>query len=436
MDGVIISFIILLIALFIGVPIPFAFFTSALIIVLIEGYDPSFLIPYGYQKAGSIILIAVPLFILSGSIMEKGHIGEKLVDVVEIIFGRIRGGLGAVSVVSCALFGAISGSGAATLACIGTIMFPRLEAAGYPRGYSASLLSNACVLGLLIPPSLSMILFAFVAAQSVLACFLATVVPGIILVIFMCIVNFVYLRNNKGIIVTENYNFPTTMKLLRKKSFVALPAFLMPVIILGGIYGGAMTPTEAAAISVLYALPVGLFIYKGINKTNIKETFLAPGVTSGVILTMLLGVMILSRLYIMENVPNRLLAALSMISDNPAVILIILNIFMIVVGMLMDDTSAILLSTPILLPVAVAIGVEPIHFAAIMGVNTGLGCVTPPCAPFLYLGSRLGKAPVNEMLRSTFALILFAWIPTLLLTTYVPEISLWLPRLILGPMAL
>jgi len=429
---VIIAFIILLIALLIGIPIPFAFFASSIIIVFLGGYDPSFLLPYGYSKAGSIILIAIPLFIIAGGFMEKGGIGEKLIDMVEVLIGRVRGGLGAVAVVSCAVFGAISGSGAATLSCIGSIMFPRMEAAGYPRGHTAALLSNACVLGLLIPPSLNMILFAFIGGQSVLASFLATIMPGIMLIILLSACNFVMLRNNKEIKLTERYDAKTTVKLMGNKTFKAIPALLCPVIILGGIYGGAMTPTEAAAISVIYALPVGLFIYKGLTRKTIKETLIVSGTTSGVILTMLLSVMILSRLYIMENVPTKIMDVLTSISDNPIIIMLMINLFMIIIGMLMDDTSAILLSTPILLPIVLELGMSPIQFAAVLGVNLGMGCITPPCAPFLYLGSRLAKAPVNEMLKPTFIFILFAWIPTLLVTTFVPEFSMWLPNLVLG----
>ncbi len=432
MTTVLIAFIVLLITLFIGVPIPFSFLASTVVVVLLGGYDPSFLVPYGYSKAGSIILIAIPLFILAGGFMEKGGIGEKLIDMVEVIIGRVKGGLGAVAVVSCAIFGAISGSGAATLSCIGAILFPRMEAAGYPKGHSAALISNACVLGLLIPPSLNMILFAFVGGQSVLASFLATITPGIMLIVLLSACNFWLLRKNKDIKITENYDFSTTAKMFGKKTFKAIPALICPFIILGGIYGGAMTPTEAAAISVVYALPVGVFIYRGLKMKEIKDVLLTSGTTAGVILTMLLSVMILSRLYIMENVPTKIMELLTMVSDNPIIIMLMINLFMVIIGMLMDDTSAILLSTPILLPVVMQLGMSPIQFAAVLGVNLGMGCITPPCAPFLYLGSRLGKAPINEMLKPTFFFIAFAWIPTLLVTTFVPQFSMWLPNMVLG----
>ncbi|WP_352400814.1 TRAP transporter large permease [Anaerotignum sp.] len=429
MNAVFIAVAVLLIVLIIGVPIPLAFFASTLSIVYFGGYDYSFLLPYGYNKASSIILTAIPLFILAGSLMEKGGIGERLVNLVEIFVGRIKGGLGAVMVISCALFGAISGSGMATLSCIGSIMLPRMYAAGYPRGHCAALISSASLLGLLIPPSLNMILFAWIGGQSVLASFMATVVPGIILICLLSLVNIFLLRKNNNIILTDHMPPSEWVKTLGKRTKSAIPALVAPIIILGGIYGGKMTPTEAAAIAVFYSVPVGWFIYKGLNKDSIKESLLSAGTTAGVIMIMLFSVMILSRLYVMENVPMMILNAMTAVTEDTKILILMVNLFLIIIGMIMDDTSAILLTTPIILPVVISLGIDPVQYAAIMGVNLGLGCVTPPCAPFLYLGSRVGGAPINEMLKPTLWFILFAWIPTLIITTYVPEVSLFLPRI-------
>ncbi len=432
MSTVLIAAAVLILVLIIGAPIPLAFFASSLTIVLLGGYDFHFLFPYGYNKASSIILCAIPLFVLAGSFMEKGGIGESLVDFVGSFVGRIKGGLGIVMVVSCALFGAISGSGFATLSCIGSIMLPRMYAAGYPRGHCSALISSASVLALLIPPSLNMILYAWVGGTSILASFAATVVPGVILVTLFSVINVYLLRDCETIAVMPKIprrERPPEQRILRS-TFRAIPAILAPLIILGGIYGGIMTPTEAAAVSVIYSIPVGLFIYKGLNRKTMKSSLVDAGTTTGVILIMLFSVMVMSRLYTMENVPSKILNALTSVSENQFVLLMMINVFLVIIGMLMDDTSAILLCTPILLPVVTQLGISPTHFAAIIGVNLGLGCVTPPTAPFLYLGSRIGGAPVNEMLRTTTYLIFFGWIPTLLVTTYVPGLSLWLPRLL------
>ena len=284
---------------------------------------------------------------------------------------------------------------------------------------------------MLIPPSSLMILYAWVGGQSVLACFLSSVIPGIILTTLLSIVNVYLLRDDPNIQVTSGeQDFDGKRGL--DKFIDAFPALLMPVIVLGGIYAGIMTPTEAAAVSVLYAIPVGMFIYKGLTLKGLWDSLVDSAMTTGVIMVMLYCVMILGRIYVMEGLPTKILALLKSISDSKLVILFILNIFMIIMGMLMDDVSSTLLSTPLLLPIAIEIGVHPVHFAAIVGVNLGMGNITPPCAPLLYLGGSLGKAPVGEMLYPTLVMFVFAWIPTLILTTYMPSLSLWLPRLVLG----
>ena len=427
---VVFAVLVLIVVLLLGVPIPFAFFASTLVIVIGGGYDYTFLLPYGFSKVSSLILVAIPLFILAGNLMEKSGVGEGLINLVEMFVGRIKGGLGAVMVISCAMIGAISGSGFATLSCIGTIMLPRMEAAGYPRGISAALVSSASLLGLLIPPSLNMIIYAFIGGQSVLACFLATVIPGIILVILLSATNFWLLRNNKDIKLTPRMEPKVYVKTLGNRTMRAVPAMIAPVIILGGIYGGFLTPTEAAAVSVIYTIPIGIWFYKGLDRNTFKESLIIASTTAGVIMIMLLSVMMLSRLYIMENVPQMILNAMTSITTNTVVLILLVNLFLIIIGMLMDDTSAILLTTPILLPVVMALGVNPVHFAAILGVNLGLGCVTPPTAPFLYLGARIGNAPINEMMGPTMWFIAFAWVPTLAITTFVPGLSLWLPRML------
>lgn len=431
---VLIALIVLLIALVIGVPIPLAFLASAGSVCLAGGYDPSFLMAFGYNKTNSILLLTIPLFVLAGAIMDKGGIGEKLIESVEKFVGRKKGGLGVVTVVACAVFGAVSGSSSATLSCIGSIMTPRLKENGYPEGLIGALLASSGVLGILIPPSMLMILYAWSSGESVLACFLATVVPGITLIILFSIVNLVFARKNPNIKVyervVENAKQKEAAKKEKKKSgSSAIPALLMPVIILGSIYGGILTATEAAAVSVIYAIPVAIFYYKKVNGHILKEALIQAGETAGVIMAMLFSVQILSRLYVSENLPTMILDVLTSVSDNKIIILLMVNLFMVILGMLMDDCSATILAAPILLPVVTQLGVSPIHFAAILGVNIGMGNITPPTAPLLYLAGRISGAEVKEMLLPDFVLILFAWLPTLIVTTYVPAYGILLPRL-------
>lgn len=432
-----VALLVLLLTLIVGVPVPMGFMASAATLLFFggpdgAGYATSQMLPYGFTQMNSIALISIALFIMAGGIMEKGKIGEQLIDVVDIFVGKMKGGLGVVGTVSCAVFGSITGSACATLSCIGAIMFPRLEAAGYPRGHSAAVMSNASLLGMLIPPNSTLILFAWISGQSVLACFLSTVLPGIMMTALICWVNCWLLKDDPNIKVSGGEKEGHKLELLKKRGRSAIPALLLPIIVLGGIYGGIFTPTEAAAIAVIYSIPVGMFIYKGLSLRGLFDSLVESAVTTGVIMVMLYSVMMLSRLYILEDLPSKMLNVFSAVSDNRWVILFMINIFLVIMGMLMDDISSVTLGTPILMPIILQLGFSPIHYAAIVGVNTGLGCITPPAAPVLYLGGRLGNAPINEMMRPTLWIIALAWIPTLLVTTYFPKFALLLPHMFLG----
>lgn len=427
-----IALILIIVTLLFGLPVPFCFMLSTLFMVITQRYDPYFLLPYSFAQMSSLVLLAIPLFIMVGGLMDRGGIGNSLVSLIEVFIGRIKGGLGVVAVVSCAVFGSISGSCAATLSCIGSIIFPRLRENGYPMGHSAALVSCAAPLGLLIPPSSQMILYAWVGQQSVLACFLATVGPGLLLMTLLSFINLALLRDNPNVRVSLPITGQEKLKILRKRSKAALPALIMPFIVLGGIYGGVMTPTEAAAISVLYSIPVGFFIYKGLNRRNFIEVVIETATTTGVVMLMMFCIMMLSRIYVQEKLPSLIIHSLTSISSSKYVLMFMINIFMIIIGMIMDDVSAMLLCTPILLPVVTNLDISPIHFAAIIGVNLGLGNVTPPTAPTLYFGGRIANTPVSRMLKPAMIFILFAWLPTLAAVTYIPELALWLPRLVLG----
>lgn len=425
-----IGIIILVVTLVLGIPIPFAFGATIIWLAYSLGFQTDFLLSAGYSQLNSVVLLAIPLFILAGGIMEKGRIGEALIGLVEKFVGRAKGGLGCAAVFACAIFGSISGSASATLSCIGSIMEPRLTKAGYDKGYTAALIAAACPLGLLIPPSSAQILYAWSSNASVLACFTATVIPGVILVILLCVVNIVMARK-MPILVAEKQPRQVWVHDAGRSTVKAMPALLMPFIILGGIYGGIMTPTEAAAVSVLYAIPVGIIIYRGLTPRGLIDAIAETSTTTGVVMVMFFLVMIMSRLLVMENVPNQIADALLSITDNKYVVLLMVNVFMIIIGMLMDDVSGILLCTPILLPIVTGYGVHPVHFAAILGVNLGMGNITPPTAPMLYLSGRVCGAKINKMLSPITIFIIFAWLPTLLLTTFIPEIALTLPKMIL-----
>ena len=422
--------ILLCVLLLGGLTVPFAFGAVLLYLGFTADTDVATFLASGHWRMSNIVLLAIPLFILAGAIMNRGKLAEPLVDIASLVMGRVRGGLSAASVLASAIFGSISGSAAATLTCIGSIMLPRLERARYPKGFTAALVANAAPLGLLIPPSSTQIIYAWVTRQSVLKCFLGTVVPGLILIVLLCLVNFVMMRLQKDIIVEQKHR--AYLSEARRRTVTATPALLMPIIILGGIYGGIMTPTESAAIAVLYALPVALWVYRGMDWTGLKEALVESSATIGAVMVMFFMVMIVSRLLVFEDIPAIAQGFIFSISENPIVVLLMINLVLVIIGMLMDDVSGVLIASPLMLPIVRDLGVDPIQFAAIIGVNLGMGNITPPTAPLLYLGARIGNTSVNSMLKPTFAMILFAWIPTLLLTTFVPAVSLALPELVYG----
>ncbi len=428
---IIVAVILLVLLLVVGVPIPFAFSGVTIVLVLVLGYSPDFLIPASYNKINSLVLLCIPLFMIAGTIIREGKIGDALIGFVQQFLGRFKTGLGTVTVVTCAIFGAISGSSAATLSSVGSIMAPKLRDRGYPRGVIAALLASSSVLGLLIPPSAAQILYAWSSGTSVLACFLATIVPGIIVAILFCVVQHFQVRKLQSIADATPEPMPMNFGAVARRTGYAIPALLMPVIVLGGIYGGYLTTMEAAAVAAVYCVPVAILFYRGMKFKDLWRTLVEGGYNCGAVAMMLMSCGILSRIFTTERIPDMLVSMASGLHSKFLVILMI-NVIMIILGMLMDDGSAIVLSTPLLLPIALSVGMDPVHYAAIMGVNLGMGLVTPPCAPMLFLGAQVAKSPASEAFKPAMQYILFAWLPTLILTTCIPELSLWLPHLILG----
>ncbi|WP_299851472.1 TRAP transporter large permease [uncultured Roseovarius sp.] len=424
------SLLIVCAMLLLGVSVYVAFGSVLIFIALVGDQSITGYLPTGSTGIRSLVLLAIPLFMIAGGIMEKGKIAAPLVSLAEMFIGHIKGGLSAAGVLACGVFGSISGSANATLTCIGGIMMPHLKKANYPGGQSAALIVAASPLGLLIPPSSSHILYGWVAQQHVLKCFLSTVFPAIILITLLIITNQFMLRKYDNINLTERPKpfLPT----FGVQARLAGPALMMPLIILGGIYGGIMTPTEAAGIAVVYSIPIAIYFYRGLTWKTLAQTIQNSGVTIGVVMVMIFMVLIVSDNLISQGAPQLAKDLVYSVSDNPIVILLMINVVMILIGMLMDDISGLLLATPILLPIAQSTGMDPIHFAAVIGVNLGMANITPPTAPLLYLGAQVCDEPVSRMLWPTLIFIVFAWLPTLMLTTFVPELALFLPDLLLG----
>ncbi|MPV85184.1 TRAP transporter large permease [Ostreibacterium oceani] len=419
---------VLVILLTLGVPLPYCFGAALMVMSLVGGVTMKGNMLWGMQQLANPVLLAIPLFVLAGTIMSRSGIAASLLNFVNIFVGHVRGGLGVVATVSCAIIGAISGSGLTGVAAVGPLLIPEMERQGYPRAYATALIANSSVLGLLIPPSVTMIVFGWVTDTSILASFLATLGPGLAIMFSFSVINLIMARKF-DLKLDEKPKFKVLMAESSVRFKHALPAILMPVIILGGIYGGVMTPTEAAAVAVIYSIPVGFWIYKGLTWQNLLESGKESSTAVGAILIMILFSMILSQMLVLESIPQSLVDVIFGITENKILLLLLINLLLFLVGMIVNDITAIILIAPLLMPLMKALGIDPIHFAAIMGVTTAMGGVTPPYASILYLGARIGNVPVTQVIRPAMVLLVFGYMPIALLTSFWPDLALFLPRL-------
>ncbi|MEC8080378.1 MAG: TRAP transporter large permease [Marinomonas sp.] len=416
-----------IVLMMVGVPVVYSFAAMTLVLSIVYDVDVSSLMTTGFWSVNSIILLALPLFVMTGYLMQAGGMASRLVHFVESLVGKSRTGMGSSMVMACGVFGAISGTASAAVASIGTIMIGPMEKHGYKREYTSALLGISSLLGLLIPPSLTMILYAVVTRQSVAACFLATIGPGILLIIMLCLLNWIKMRNAPGEVVKMTFKERTD--LISKNFWKAMPALMLPVIILGGIYGGVFTPTEAAAIAVVYAIPVGLFVYRELSLKDLARCLVSAAATTGVIMVILVFSFVSSRIFTFERVPQELTELLMETFQNKILILLVVNIFLILLGMIMDDVSVVAIISPLLLPVMVNIGVDPIQFAAIVGTSVVIGCNSPPMAPILFMTCRIGKVGMSQVMKPALFFMFFAALPVMLVTTYWPPLALYLPKL-------
>lgn len=419
---------VLVILLTLGVPLPYCFGGALMVMYFIGDVTMKGNILWGFQQLGNPVLLAIPLFVLAGTIMSESGIAAALLRFVNAFIGHVRGGLGVVAAVSCAVIGAISGSGLTGIAAIGPILIPEMEQRGYPREYATALIANSSILGLLIPPSVTMIVYGWVTDTSILACFLATLGPGLMIMVSFSLMN-LWMSRKFNLILDEKPKFKQLAGEVTKRGIHAFPALLMPVIILGGIYGGIMTPTEAAAVAVIYAVPVGFLIYRGLRWDNFLSAGKEAATAVGAIMMMILFSMILSQIFVMESIPQQIVSSIFAITENKVALLILINILLFLVGMVVNDVTAIILIAPLLLPLMTAIGISPVQFAAIIGVNTAMGGVTPPYASILYLGARIGKVKVTKVIPPAMFLIVTGYVPVVFLTSFWSDLSLYLPRL-------
>ncbi|NVK31790.1 MAG: TRAP transporter large permease [Gammaproteobacteria bacterium] len=417
-------FIIFFALLLLSVPVAFALGISALAIFVLEGLSPTI----AFQRIANGIsiysLIAVPFFIFGGELMLRGGIAERLVSLCQAIFGKLKGGLGVVNVMSSMVFGGISGSAVADTSAIGTMMIPAMKKEGYDTDYAVNVTVTSSLAGVLIPPSHNFILFALAAGGmvSVSDLFLAGVFPGILMCCILAVVTY-------AIAVRRNYpsaEFPG-MRVVVALAMSAIPGVLTGVIIVGGVLSGVVTVTESAAIGVLYALVVTATLYRSLNYAVIKDCLLTTVRTTGIVVYMVGTAAAFSYLLTFYRAPDAVINGLLAISDNKFVILLLINIALIIFGTFMDMAGLILICTPIFLPVAISLGIDPAHFGVIMVMNLGLGLTTPPVGACLFVGCAIGQIPIEKTVRTILPFYAAIFV-ALMLVTFIPAISMWLPN--------
>lgn len=417
---------LLLLFMLLGVPVAWSF--AGVLLYLVWAYDTNTatLLLQGYRSLDSVILLALPLFVLAGYLMQSGGIAQRLIAFIEHMMRGRKGGLGASMVMSSTVFGAISGTATAAIASVGTIMIDPLAKRGYDRGYSSALLGLSSLIGILIPPSITLILFGVVTRQSITALFAATIVPGLMLALGLILYNRIVFHNRP-----EGTGLPLENGVSRLTlTWRALPGLALPFIILGGIYGGYFTPTEAAAIAVVSATLIGFFIYRDLTLRKFRDSLVAAGETTGTIILILLFSFMIGRILAFEGVPQDLTRAVSQVTDERILILLMVNLFLIFVGMVMDDLSVTVVIAPLFMPLMQLHGVDPVHYGAIVACSVVIGANSPPVAPCLYMACRIGKVSVHHSIRPAILMILTVAVPVALLVTFVPAFSLWMPRLL------
>lgn len=423
------SIVLLLVLLGLGVPVAWSFAGMLALLTYLYDVNLNTLMLQGFRSLNSVVLLALPLFIMAGYLMQAGGIAQRLIAFIETLLRGRRGGLGLALIMASGVFGAIAGTASAAVASIGTIMVDPMAQRGYPRPYAAALLGMSSLLGILIPPSITMILFAVVTQQSVVACFAATIGPAILLVIGLAVVNYLssggWLFTEKAPEKSDDEPRPSRLRSAAR----AFPALCMPVLILGGIYGGVFTPTEAAAIAVILVVFIGFFIYRDLTLAGLREGLLRSAETTGIIILILLFSFLIGRILVAEGVPQDLTEVVTGLVDSPIGILLIVNLFLVIVGMIIDDVSLTVVIAPLLLPLVGVADVHPVQFAAIVACAVVVSANSPPMAPILYLSCRIGKVAVHQAFRPSIMLIVLVAIPIQLLTTFVPAISLYFPKL-------
>ncbi len=416
------SFIVLLA---IGVPISFCIGITTVLTLLVT-IDPLPALTTAAQRmAGglnSFALLAIPFFVLSGLLMGHGGIARRLIDFAKVIVGMLPGGLAYVNVISCTLFGAISGSAVAATSAIGSFMIPAMNKEGYDKNFNAAITVTSSTTGLLIPPSNILIIYSLASGGvSIAALFVAGYIPGLLVAMGLMAVCGVYAKI-KGYPVGER----TSLKEALKKALDALPSLALIVIVIGGIVGGVFTATEASAIAVLYAGFLSIFVYREISFKALPNILIKSAETTAIVMLLIAASTAMSWILSYENIPQSISSGLLGMTDNPIMILLMINLILLLVGIFMDMTPAVLIFTPIFLPVVESFGISPLHFGIMMIMNLCIGLCTPPVGSVLFVGCSVAKTSIHHLIKPLLPMY-GAMVLMLMLVTFIPALSEWLP---------
>lgn len=433
--GLIIGLFLFFLGILIGLPLCWVFLGSTFATLLVIGGSATFMAGTFYHAINNYVLMAIAFFIFAGSFLSVSGIADRIVRLSHALVGRIPGGLVDVGIVAAVFMGALTGSSLPVIGALIPLLVPRLERYGFQRCYTAGVLCSSSFLGYLIPPSVPGLLYCLVAQQSVAAVFLCTVIPGLILAFGYIVVNTFlcphYMQPAKDIPVLPT-TFKESVKEIGASFYSAIPALGCPFVVLVGIYAGIFTPNEAGAVAVVYTAAVGLWIYREMTLKSMWDGVRSTLVTLGMI-TLLLGFgMVFTRLLIREGMAQAMTDFVLGISQNKYAILLMMNILLLILGMFIDGIPILIITVPLLVPIAQELGVNLVHLGAIIIFNVGLGVVTPPYAISIFVGTRLADVPYGELVQPMMVFLFLVGIPALLLTTYIPWLSLWLPTLIMG----
>lgn len=434
MKMIIVFFVVFLLFAFLKVPVGFSILMGGIAGYAVGGLPFNTWPAALYAGLDSFPLLAIPAFFLAGDLMASGGISQAIVDFINAIVGRIRGALGCVLVITCALFGAITGSSVATVSAVGNILKDPMLKSGYDKKYFTALISAAGFLGTLIPPSVPGIMYALVANQKVTDVWMSTLTPGIVLTILYCFVNY-FVCGRKMPKVTEKFDAKAFGKGIATSTPKALVAFIMPAIIFGGVYGGAFTATEAGAVAVVYGILAGWVIYPLFFKMKPDDTLLKTvrksAISSLTIALLICTATIIGRMVALGGITKTITEFMINVTDSKVVFLLITNVLLILVGMFLETNTGILLFCPILCPIAQAYGIDLVHFGAMLLLNLEIGLITPPFAANLFVACKMTKLSIDEILKDLIPFFAVC-IPVLLLTTFWEPFSLFIPNLING----